>query len=60
MKRETPAALGGRGVERLAGISEAPFILPSYRVQLIAARYAMSADTAATVAALAFQGGHHG
>ncbi|RVU04119.1 hypothetical protein EOE18_13185 [Novosphingobium umbonatum] len=59
MKRKTPAALGGRGVERLGSISNAPFILGAYRAQLVANRYATCIEAAAIVAALAFQGGTH-
>ena len=60
MKRNTPAAQGGRGVELLAGASTAPITLTAYRAQHLAARYGLAVETAATVAALHFGGAHHG
>jgi hypothetical protein len=60
MERKTPTALGGRGMEKLAGGSNASFSTMAYRAQIVAARYALPLETAAIIAALAFGGSQHG
>ena len=60
MERKTPAAQGDRGVEKLAGDFQVLNTPTIYQVQLLIARYALSFESAAIIAALAFEGGHHG
>lgn len=60
MERETPAARSGRGGELLAGASSAPDTLAAYRAQHLARRFSLPEGKAATIAALAFGGAHHG
>ena len=60
MERKTPAAHSDRGMETLPGNFQAPFTLPSYRAQHLAARFALPPETAAILAALVFAGGTHG
>ena len=59
MERKTPAR-EGRGAETLAGNFRDPFNLSTAQAQWLASRYALPINTAATVAALAFGGAHHG
>jgi hypothetical protein len=54
MERKTPAARGDRGSETLPGGFDGPFTTTAYRAQIIASRYALPAETAALVAALAW------
>lgn len=59
MKSKTPAALGGRGVDMLAGV-RAPITIMALRTQFIAGRCAVSPELAAIVASLIFGGERHG
>jgi hypothetical protein len=60
-KYETPTDEAGASRESLEGTSRDCFTLTTYRLQYLAARYALPVETAAIVAALAFAGGaHHG
>ena len=57
MKRMTPAAQGDRGHEML-GCSFSG--TTAYRAQILASRYALSLESAAIIAALAWEQMHHG
>lgn len=59
MKRKTPTAQSGRGLEMLGGF-HGPVTLATYRAQHFASRYALTIETAALVAALTLGSGHHG
>lgn len=59
MERKTPAARGDRGVENLAGFH--PLNTQTVlQVQHLIARHALTVETAAIIAALAFGSAHHG
>ena len=61
MERQTPAAQGDRGMEKLGGQFHDLDTLTTYRAQHIAARYAIPIQSAAIIAAFAFHGGNaHG
>ena len=60
MERKTPAAQGDRGVEKLAGHFHALNTPTAFQVQHLIARHALTFETAAIIAALAFGGSHHG
>lgn len=60
MERKTPAARGGRGLEIAGQRFQAPFTIAAMQAQFIAARFNLTPDHAATVAALAFGGLGHG
>lgn len=55
-----PAPVRERVGGQLGGASPRPFTLPAYRAQLIAARFSVSPELAAMLAALAFGEAHHG
>lgn len=60
-KNETPTVKAGASRDILGGPSHDSLTLTTYRLQCLAARYALPVETAAIVAALAFAGGaHHG
>jgi hypothetical protein len=60
MKKETLTAQGGKGVEKLAGTFHVPNTPTVYQVQHLIARHALTLESAAIIAALAFGGAHHG
>lgn len=60
MERKTPAAQRDRGVEKLAGNLHALNTPTAFQVQHLISRYALTVESAAIIAALAFGGGHHG
>ena len=53
MAKKTPA-VSGRGLELLTGVSNAPTITATLRIQYLASRYALPLETAAIVASLYF------
>jgi hypothetical protein len=56
----TPVAQGDRGVEKLGGTFHVPNTPTVYQVQHLIARHAMTLESAAIIAALAFGGSHNG
>ena len=60
MERKTPAAQGDRGVEKLGGTFQVPNTPTGYQVQHLIARHALTLESAAIIAMLAFGGSHNG
>lgn len=60
MKTKTPNLGVGASRNSCGGISCDTFTLSAYRAQHLASRYALSFETAAVLAALAFGGARHG
>lgn len=59
MKRIAFAAQGDRGHETLGGGFKGPLTTTAYRAQILASRYALTAESAAIIAALAWEQMHH-
>ena len=60
MKRMTPAAQGDRGHETLGGSFTGTLTTTAYRAAILASRYALTTESAAIIAALAWEQMHHG